>query len=156
MTSEKGPLGPPGVVREAALNETGGPAFIRGLLVVLAALAVPSPAVAHQACHSSRCNERVARYRCDNQHPKWCVERAILTYSLNPWQRHFMRVVPACESGWNALAVGGPNVGLFQFNTGTWAGTPYGKRSPFRAKWNSLGAAWMLRQGRSNEWSCQP
>lgn len=67
-----------------------------------------------------------------------------------------MRRVPGCESTWNPLAVSaGGHLGLFQFAPGTWAGTPYGRRSALQAKWASLAAAWMIRQGRRAEWSCK-
>ena len=50
----------------------------------------------------------------------------------------------------------GPHAGLFQFRiSGTWGTTPYARRSPWRAKWNALAAAWMHQAGRGNEWTCR-
>ena len=64
--------------------------------------------------------------------------------------------VARCESGLNRLA-GNPSgaSGLFQFMPGTWRTTPFGGQSIWSAKWQSLAAAWMFRQGRSGEWVCQ-
>lgn len=67
-----------------------------------------------------------------------------------------MRRVPGCESGWRPQAVSpAGHLGLYQFNPGTWAGTPYGGHSAVRAKWAALAAAWMLRHGRAGEWACR-
>lgn len=45
--------------------------------------------------------------------------------------------------------------GLFEFKPGTWRSTPYGGRSIWSAKWNSLGAGWMHHVGRGGEWACR-
>lgn len=54
------------------------------------------------------------------------------------------------------------HAGLFQFRyspnkyvSDTWKTTPYADRSPWRAKWNSLAAAWMHSVGRGGEWECR-
>ena len=65
-----------------------------------------------------------------------------------------------CESGLRPGAVGfGIHKGLFQFRdtpgSSTWATTPYARRDPFSAKWNSLAAAWMHKVGRGSEWACR-
>jgi hypothetical protein len=67
-----------------------------------------------------------------------------------------MLSVSMCESTWNRFAVNGSSgsTGLFQFIPSTWATTPYGGRDIYSAKWQSLAAAWMWRQGRSGEWVC--
>jgi len=64
----------------------------------------------------------------------------------------------SCESKLDPAAASGPHAGLFQFRvSGTWGTTPYSRRSPWRAKWNALAAAWMHSAGvdRGNEWACR-
>jgi hypothetical protein len=131
-------------------------ALVAHVTATLAILTTPVVAEARDVCNTKRCNERVARKNCSQTRPKWCVERAILTYRLNAWQRAWMRRVPGCESGWNPYARNpSGSTGLFQFMPSTWATTPYGHRSIYSAKWQSLGAAFMLRAGRSGEWVCK-
>jgi soluble lytic murein transglycosylase-like protein len=62
--------------------------------------------------------------------------------------------VMICESGGNAYADNGVCKGLFQFNPGTFAGTPYGGDSIFDGTAQIYAAAWMWSQGRRGEWSC--
>lgn len=122
--------------------------------VVLAALT--TPAKADTGCHSSQCAERVARKQCGQRRPRACVDRAILTYRLSGWQSAWMRRVPGCESGWNPWATSpGGHMGLYQFAAGTWAGLRYRRHSAYVAKWAALGAALMVREGRTGEWSCR-
>lgn len=73
-----------------------------------------------------------------------------------------------CESHWNPRAhnPSGAN-GLFQFMSGTWQRTPYGRKGTtlrqtqrnlnrvWQAKWASLGAAWAWRQGWQGQWACR-
>lgn len=95
--------------------------------------------------------------RCSQTNPRACVERAIITYRLNGWQKDWLRRIPTCESGWNPLNhnSGSGASGLFQFLPSTWATTRYAGRSLWVAKWQALAAAWMLRAGRSSEWVCR-
>jgi hypothetical protein len=71
-------------------------------------------------------------------------------------ERAWMRRVPWCESRYDPYAIGGPNLGMWQFNRGTWAALPrrYSRWSPFSARHSSLAAAWMVRSGRAGEWAC--
>lgn len=65
-----------------------------------------------------------------------------------------------CESGYgtNPSAYDGSSGhwGAFQFNSGTWLGTPPGQRGePATNDWAAAeGTAWMLAQGRRGEWQC--
>jgi hypothetical protein len=59
-----------------------------------------------------------------------------------------------CESGGDPYADNGVCKGLFQFNPGTFAGTPYGGASIFDGKSQIYAAAWMWSQGRKGEWGC--
>lgn len=115
---------------------------------------MPASGVA-ASCQTQRCNERVARYRCSQAQPRWCVIRAILTYRLSSWQAAWMHRVARCESGWNPYARNpSGSSGLFQFLPSTFVGTPYARHSIWSAKYQALAAAWMVRQGRQREWVC--
>ena len=94
-------------------------------------------------------------HRCSQTRPRWCVERAIVTYRLAGWQAAWMRRIPSCESGWNPYARNpSGSSGLFQFLPSTWAATRYARLDIFSAKWNALAAAQWIRAGRSSEWVC--
>lgn len=43
--------------------------------------------------------------------------------------------------------------GLYQFMPGTWASTPYRKKSVYSPKWAALGAMWMWSRGGYSHWS---
>lgn len=118
-----------------------------------------SATVHHYGPHACQyvCQVRVARKQCSNARPRACVTRAIVQYRLTGWQSAWMRRIPVCESDYDPLASNpAPPYakGLYQFIDETWASTPYGRYSVFKAKWASLAAAWMLKQGRSGEWEC--
>lgn len=104
-------------------------------------------------CRSIRCDERVAAKQCSQKHVLPCIRRAAIRHRVS----YTMLVRKArCESKLDPLAASGPHAGLFQFRvSGTWATTPYAKRSPWRAKWNALAAAWMHKAGRGGEWTCR-
>lgn len=59
-----------------------------------------------------------------------------------------------CESGGDPYADNGVSKGLFQFNPGTFAGTPYSGSSIFDGASQIYAAAWMWSQGRRGEWTC--
>lgn len=105
-------------------------------------------------CQTQRCEERVAR-KCSQTRVVPCIRRAAIH-----WRVDFQMLLrkARCESTLNPLAANGVHAGLFQFRVAapsTWASTPYARRSPWRAKWNALAAAWMHRVGRGGEWSCR-
>lgn len=62
--------------------------------------------------------------------------------------------VMICESRGDSNADNGVCKGLFQFNPGTWAGTPFGDQSIFEGRAQIQAAAWMWSQGRKGEWTC--
>jgi len=62
--------------------------------------------------------------------------------------------VMICESGGDSNADNGVCKGLFQFNPGTWAGTPFGDQSIYDGQAQIKAAAWMWSQGRKGEWTC--
>lgn len=106
-------------------------------------------------CQTQRCEERVARKQCSQTRVVPCIRRAAIH-----WRVDFQMLLrkARCESTLNPLAANGVHAGLFQFRVAapsTWASTPYARRSPWRAKWNALAAAWMHRVGRGGEWSCR-
>jgi len=112
-----------------------------------------TPAFAGTDCRSLRCDERVAAKKCSQERVLPCIRRAAIRYRVS----YAMLVRKArCESKLDPLAASGPHAGLFQFRiSGTWGTTPYAERSPWRAKWNALAAAWMHKAGRGNEWTCR-
>lgn len=59
-----------------------------------------------------------------------------------------------CESGGDSNADNGVCKGLFQFNPGTWSGTPFGGQSIYDGPAQIKAAAWMWSQGRKGEWTC--
>ncbi len=63
--------------------------------------------------------------------------------------------VMICESMGDPDADNGVCKGLFQFNPGTWAGTPYASQNIFDGHAQIMAAAWMFSQGRKGEWTCQ-
>lgn len=140
-------------------TRTTFPAALRGVALSIAATcAAAAPASAHgRGCHTAACKERVAAKKCSQARPRWCVERAIVTYRLAGWQAAWMRRIPACESRWDPYARNpSGSSGLYQFLPSTWRTTPYGRHSIWSAKWQALAAAWMLRVGRApGEWSCK-
>lgn len=76
------------------------------------------------------------------------VRRAAIHYGQPP---SLAIRVAYCESKWRPRT-DAHYEGLFQFLWSTWRTTPYAKRSPYSAKWNSLGAMWMWKAGRADEW----
>lgn len=113
----------------------------------------PAAATAANGCRSERCHERVAAKQCSQKRVVPCIRRAALRHDVS-----FAMLLrkARCESRLNPLASSGPHAGLFQFQiSGTWGTTPYARRSPWRAKWNALAAAWMHKVGRGGEWSCR-
>ena len=126
-------------------------------IVTSLALLAPKTADAHkkQPCKTRACKARVAHRQCDQRHSRTCVLHVIYHKRITGWKRAWLLRIPACESTWNPYATNGPHAGLYQFNRGTWAGTPYGHRSIFSAFWQPFAAAWMLEQGRVGEWVCR-
>jgi hypothetical protein len=127
----------------------------RTIATIAATLAVAAPAKSDPGCRTRKCLARVMHRECSQRHPRACVLHVIYHQRITGWRRAWMLRVPGCESTWNPFAVSpGGHRGLYQFAPGTWAGTPYGRRSIFSAFWQPFAAAWMLRQGRVREWAC--
>jgi hypothetical protein len=140
------------------------------LSTLVAAMIPVASAHADQNCHSTKCRERVARKKCSQRNPRWCIERVIIARRLSGWASAWMRRIPSCESGWNPYAYfSHPNnrspqtatvkrsnisAGLYEFKPTTWSSTPYGSKSIWSATWQAFAAAWMVRQGRTGEWVC--
>lgn len=87
---------------------------------------------------------------------KFCLKHASLKYGggLYSW----LYAITDCETGgtWDPGAYNSSSgaTGPFQFKLGTWGTTPYSRQDVNTYRWASLGAAWMYRQGRAGEWSC--
>lgn len=77
--------------------------------------------------------------------------RAAAQYGQDPAELYRVML---CESGGDQYADNGVCKGLFQFNPGTWAGTPYGGSDIFDGHAQIWAAAWMWSQGRQYEWTC--
>lgn len=96
--------------------------------------------------------KRLARTMMSRPSVTEAIDLAAVTYGQSAW---FMRSLAYCES---TLQADPPhnnvNRGLFQFNPGTFGGTPYGRFSILSPYANALAAGWMLRQGRRSEWAC--
>ncbi len=80
----------------------------------------------------------------------WLVEAAE-QYGQDPAALYRTMI---CESGGDSNADNGVCKGLFQFNPGTWAGTPFGGQSIYDGPAQIKAAAWMWSQGRKGEWTC--
>lgn len=99
------------------------------------------------------CSERVARKQCSQKSVISCIRRAAILY--NQSFPDALRVA-RCESKLDPYARNkSGSTGLFQFLPSTWDTTPYRRRSIYSAKWQSLAAMWMFRQGRKREWVCR-
>lgn len=118
------------------------------VLTVLAAATTPAMA----GCQTRACEERVGAKQCSQKRVVPCIRRAALRWRVD--FRMLLRKA-RCESGLNPHASNGVHIGLFQFNPGTFASTPYAGRDPWRAKWNALAAGWMHHVGRGGEWVCR-
>lgn len=121
-------------------------------VVVLAVLAAATTSAhAKRGCQTRACEERVAAKQCSQTRVVPCIRRAALRWRVD--FRMLLRKA-RCESGLDPYASNGVHIGLFQFNPGTYASTPYDGRDPWRAKWNALAAGFMHHVGRGGEWVC--
>ena len=77
--------------------------------------------------------------------------RAAAMYGQDPAVLYRVMI---CESGGDPYADNGVCKGLFQFNPGTWWGTPYGANDIYDGQSQIYAAAWMFSQGRQGEWTC--
>lgn len=128
------------------------------MIAIAAALAIAAPAQANkpEPCRTIACRARVAHRQCNQRRPRTCVLHVIYHRRMTGWKRSWMLRIPGCESRWNPGAYNPSGAsGLYQFMPGTWASTPYGRRSVWSARWQPYAAAWMLEQGRSREWVCR-
>lgn len=65
------------------------------------------------------------------------------------------KAVAYCESTYNRYASNGTHFGLFQFDSSTWAGSPFDtKGSVYSARLNSLAAMWYWQRGEYSRWVC--
>ncbi len=59
-----------------------------------------------------------------------------------------------CESTDNVYASNGSHFGILQFAPSTWRTTPFARFSIYDPVAQALAGGWMVRAGRSSEWSC--
>jgi thioesterase domain-containing protein len=113
--------------------------------IILAALLVAATAATPpQSAHHRK-------HQCSQTNVQPCIRQAARRYRQSYSEA---KRVSFCESRWNPHASNGVSFGLWQFIPSTWASTPFRRRSIWSAKWSSLAAMWMWRQGRKGEWSC--
>jgi hypothetical protein len=83
------------------------------------------------------------------------IRLAAITYNVD---YDTMKNIASCETGgsFNRYSKNPSSSasGLFQFLTGTFAGTPYGRESIWSPYANALAAGWMMAHGRRGEWVC--
>lgn len=82
-----------------------------------------------------------------------CIERASITKKVSyGWMVSTIR----CETGGtfrpSIVSPDGIYHGLGQFDSGTWASTPYARYSWHSAKWNALAMAWLERTAGPGRW----
>ena len=123
-------------------------------MALAATLAVLAAGVHSDGCNSADCVERVAARWCTQTRVVSCIHRAALRYDVG---YAMLRARAWCESRLLPYARNAQSgaMGLYQFLPSTWARTPYARRSPWRAKWSALAAAWMEHMGRGGEWACR-
>jgi hypothetical protein len=95
---------------------------------------------------------RVPLHRADSLE---AIRLASIAYGVDQGQ---MMAIASCETGgsFNRYSKNPSSSasGLFQFLTGTFAGTPYGRESIWSPYANALAAGWMMAHGRRGEWVC--
>lgn len=85
------------------------------------------------------------------------IERALrLAVARYDVPYSWLNRVSWCESRWKADPPhNNTSRGLFQFQPGTWASTPYRRLSMVNARASALAAGWMYEHGRAAEWVCK-
>jgi hypothetical protein len=88
---------------------------------------------------------------CGQSDPVACVDYAAVRFGQSP---AIAECVARAESGDDpANAINPTHFGLWQFDQGTWSGTPYGGHSVWSAYWSSLAAMWYWQQGQASRWT---
>lgn len=124
------------------------------LVAVLLAASTNASAAEAKAdrCQTRSCTARVASKQCSQQRVQPCIRFAAMRWRVS---HPLLKAIIRCESRfrpWVVNPVSGA-VGLAQFLRSTWATVrPYAHRNPLRARWNSLGAAWLLRVSGTRPW----
>jgi hypothetical protein len=88
------------------------------------------------------------------------IDRFAGQYAVDP---NVLRYIAICESGFNASAVNGPYVGLYQFGTSSWTtnrsimGEDTNTSLRYNAEEAVQTAAYMISKGKQNQWpNCLP
>jgi hypothetical protein len=92
-------------------------------------------------------------HRCSQHHVTPCIDYAALKYKQSP---SVAECVAYHESTDNPYASNGSHFGEFQFDQGTWDGSPYARHSYWSARWNSLAAMWYWHLGEYSRWVTYP
>lgn len=106
--------------------------------------------------HGRRMRRELAGMRHIRLHQPDSLEAIRLAAIAYHVDYQLLRDIAACESHLYRYAKNRHSTasGLFQFLTGTFAGTPYGAESIWSPYANALAAGWMISQGRRGEWVC--
>jgi hypothetical protein len=110
----------------------------------------------HVRCETPQCGRLWARHHppsCSNSSPRTCIVQAAQLYHQDVADAE---AVAWCESRDEPDADNGHgDYGLYQFATGTFEATPYGRHSIFSARYSALAAMWAWRHGWKDQWQCQ-
>ena len=88
---------------------------------------------------------------CNQRNPVVCVDYAADRFGQS---RAVAECVAHAESTDDPSNAGNPtHHGLWQFDDGTWEGTPYASRSVWSAYWSSLAAMWYWEHGQASRWT---
>jgi hypothetical protein len=101
----------------------------------------------------NRLGRRLDELRRALRAPRGSVREALalarVVYGVDQTHRAY------CESRLDPYATEGHGpVGLLQFQPSTWGSTPFGGLSIWSPYAQALAGGWMVRHGRSGEWSC--
>ena len=139
---------------------------VAAMLLLAATLAAGSPAYAQDrgfkakpaaACANKFCTRDVKaapscrRFAKAKTEAKCFIKRAAANFGQDYGTA---KTIAYRESRLNPKATNSSSgaAGLFQFMPGTWASTPYRKRSVYHPRWAALAAMWMWSKGGQHHW----
>ena len=130
-------------------------------LLAAATLMIPVPTA--EAKPSSPCANRLCtHYRagtpsCYQHHGRARVSRCFIRRAARHYDQPLSQALHIAHResrfNWRVTNSSSGAAGLYQFMPGTWAHTPYRKRSPYNPKWASLAARWMWKRGGQSHWA---
>ena len=97
----------------------------------------------YRGCSVLHPSRRPARLKCE-------IHRAAVHFGQS---EAALRAVAWCESRYRWW-INGHHEGAWQYLWSTWWSLPYGRRSPYSARWSTLATAYAWDIGRRGEWAC--